>query len=249
MRWFSITLIAIFHCIISANLATAVVQVNVCIDCHANQSQAVKLWRSSIHAEKGISCIACHGGDPADFANAMSPLRGFRDLTTPDAVSKLCGGCHIMVADQHLRSDHSGRGGPTCVTCHGSHNVVRASLDLINKKSCSSCHSFNEARRIRRTMSKLDTMFIAIEEKIKILKSQGIDTGQFEKRLVALRLRFHAMFHSLNRKLIVEESRQILAEIEKTNEAGGNGRWLLIGTVTVGCALLAALLLYLNKNN
>ena len=247
MRWFSITLIAIFHCIISANLATAVVQVNVCIDCHANQSQAVKLWQSSIHADKGITCIACHGGDPADFANAMSPLRGFRDLTTPDAVSKLCGGCHIMVADQHLRSDHSGRGGPTCVTCHGSHNVVRASLDLINKTTCSKCHSFSEARRIRRTMSKLDTMFIAIEEKIKILKSQGIKTGQYEKRLSALRLRFHAMFHSLDRELIIAESEHILAEIEKTNEAGGNGRWQLVGTVAVGCALLAALLIYLNK--
>jgi RHS repeat-associated protein len=67
-------------------------------------------------------------------------------------------------------------------------------------------------------MSKLDTMFGAIEEKIKILKSQGIETGQFEKRLFALRLRFHAMFHSLNRELIVAESEQILAEIKKTNK-------------------------------
>ena len=197
----------------------------------------------------GITCVACHGGDPADFANAMSTLRGFRDLTTPDAVTKLCSGCHTVVADQHLKSEHSGRGGPTCVTCHGSHNVVRASINLINKKSCSTCHSFTEARRIRRTMSKLDTMFGAIEEKIKILKSQGIETGQFEKRLFALRLRFHAMFHGLNRELIVAESEQIQAEINKPNEAGGNGKWQLIGKITVGCALLAALLIYLNNKN
>ena len=249
MKWFTITLIAIFSCIISTRPATAAVQKNVCIDCHASQSQAVKLWQSSIHAEKGITCIACHGGDPADFANAMSPLRGFRDLTTPDAVTKLCSGCHTVVATQHMRSDHAGRGGPTCVTCHGSHNVVRASINFINKKSCSTCHSFNDARRIRRTMSKLDKMFGAIEEKIKLLKSQGIETGQFEERLFALRLRFHAMFHSLNRELIVAESEQIQAEINKTNEAGGNRTWQLIGKITVGCALLAALLIYLNKKN
>jgi biotin operon repressor len=90
---------------------------------------------------------------------------------------------------------------------------------------------------------------VAIEKKIKILKSQGIETDQQEKRLFSLRNRFHSMFHSLDIKLIILESDHIQAELEKNSGAGGAGTSPLTGAVAIGWALLAALLFYLIKRN
>jgi hypothetical protein len=60
---------------------TLFAQETVCIQCHGSLpdrlGEPVKLWRESIHSTNNISCHNCHGGDPADSANAMSPSRGF----------------------------------------------------------------------------------------------------------------------------------------------------------------------------
>ena len=146
----------------------------VCIECHARLpekfSQPVVLWRSSIHAEHGIMCNICHGGDPMDSANAMSTARGYRGSPRPPAIPALCGSCHVGVSRYYMNSPHGralGRGGPTCVTCHGSHGISSATLDLISKKNCSQCHTFEKARLIRSAMMKRDTMLMAIEKKLK----------------------------------------------------------------------------------
>ncbi len=230
--------------------------VTVCIQCHsalsAKLSMPVKLWKTSVHGENGISCTVCHGGDPMDSARSMSPDRGFRGVPSATSVSSLCGGCHMGVNKFYMNSAHGkavGAGGPTCVTCHGSHGIQRASLDLISKKYCSTCHTFEKARMIRSAMLKRDTMLMAIEKKIQILKLQGVDTDQLEKRLFALRNRFHAMFHSLDIKMIILESDHIQAELEKARGAGGMGTGPMTGTVAIGGALIAALLFYLIKKN
>jgi hypothetical protein len=240
--------------IILISEANAAGQVIVCIQCHASQSaklsQPVKLWQTSIHAEHGIACNACHGGDPLDSAKAMSPAKGFRRVPIPTAIPALCGSCHMGVAKHYTNSAHGrtlGRGGPTCVTCHGSHDIKSATLDLIGPKHCSKCHTFEKARLIRSAMLKRDNMLMAIEKKIRVLKSQGIETDNIEKRLFALRNRFHAMFHSLDIKLIIKESEHIQAEIEKTNGVGGKDTGPLAGAMAVGWALLLALLFYLIK--
>ena len=257
VRLWIIILAVVSFCLLPIFQATAAVKsVIVCIECHARLpvrfSQPVSLWQASIHAEHGIMCNSCHGGDPMDSANAMNPARGYRGAPLPPAIPGLCGSCHVGVARYYLNSAHGhalGRGGPTCVTCHGSHDIKSATLDLISKKSCSQCHTFEKARLIRSTMLKRDTMLMAIEEKIKILKRQGIDTDQQEKRLFALRYRFHTMFHSLDIKLIILESDHILAELEKANGAGGRSAAPLTGAVAIGWSLLLALLFYLIKKN
>lgn len=258
MKWLRLFIILLAFGILAAQqpAAAAGQPVSVCIQCHASLpatfSKPVKLWLTSIHAEHGIGCNACHGGDQMDAAEAMSPARGFRGAPGTMAIASLCGGCHIGVAKYYMNSAHGrtlGRGGPTCVTCHGSHDIKSASLDLISKKYCSSCHTFEKARMIRSAMLKRDTMLMAIEKKIKTLKSQGVDTDHLEKRLFALRNRFHAMFHSLDIKMIIFESDHIQAELEKTSGAGGTGTGHLTGALAVGGALLAALLFYLIKKN
>ena len=94
-------------------------------------------------------------------------------------------------------------------------------------------------------MLKTEGMLKAIEKRIKVLKSQGVETDNLEKRLFSLRNRFHAMYHSLDVNLIKQESAHIQAELEKTNGVGGVGTGPLVGAVAVGWALMAALLFYL----
>ena len=257
MKWRAVITILLGFSILSPSHADSAGQaVIVCIQCHAMQSaqfsNPVKLWKTSIHAEHGIGCNACHGGDPVDSVQAMSPSSGFRGVPVPTAIPALCGGCHIGVTRHYMNSAHGrtlGRGGPNCVTCHGSHDVKSATLDLISSRNCSKCHTFEKARLIRSAMLKRDTMLMAIEKKIRTLKSQGIETDQMEKRLFALRNRFHAMFHSLDIKLIIKESEHIQAELEKTSGVGGKYTGPLAGAIAVGWALLLALLFYLIKRN
>lgn len=257
IRW-GATLILFVFCTLSAVEADAAVQsVIVCIQCHAVQppkfSEPVKLWQKSIHSDHGISCNACHGGDPMNSANAMSPAHGFRGVPVPTAIPALCGGCHMGVMKHYTLSAHGrtlGKGGPTCVTCHGSHDIVSASLDLISKKNCSTCHTFDKARLIRSAMLKTEGMLKAIEQRIKVLKSQGVDTNSLEMRLFALRNRFHAMYHSLDVNRIKQESAHIQAELMKSGGVGGGvGTGPLTGGLAVGWALLAALCFYLIKKN
>jgi len=98
-------------------------------------------------------------------------------------------------------------------------------------------------------MLKTESMLKAIENKIKLLKSQGVATDNLEKRLFSLRNRFHAMYHSLDINLIKQESAHIQAELEKTSGVGGVGTGPLTGAVAVGWALLAALLFHLIRKN
>ncbi|HIJ82079.1 MAG TPA: cytochrome C [Desulfuromonadales bacterium] len=257
MRGWRIILILMALSAIPSTAALAVApQVIVCIQCHAAQpgrlSKPVTRWQTSIHSEHGIACNACHGGDPMNAVNSMNPANGFRGVPPPTSSPALCGGCHMGVTKHYMNSAHGlalGRGGPTCVTCHGSHAIVSASLALINKKNCSSCHTFDKALMIRNAMVKTDRMLKAIEKRITVLKSQGIETDPLEMKLFSLRNQFHAMFHSLDVTLIRKESAHIQAEIEKTNGAGGVGTGHLVGILAIGWALLAALLFSLIKKN
>ena len=56
--------------------ATSLADETVCLQCHAglsgHLSAPVADWKTSVHAENGISCHDCHGGDPTDMAMAMS---------------------------------------------------------------------------------------------------------------------------------------------------------------------------------
>ena len=228
----------------------------VCIQCHSQMpekySRPVTLWRGSIHAENGISCSSCHGGDPKDAANAMSPARGFLGAPKESAIPAFCGRCHVGVMKDYLASAHGrklGRGGPTCVTCHGNHLVVKASLGLINEKSCSRCHSFDRAGLIRDAMRETETTVVAIDNRISAFKKTGTDTEKLEKDLFAVRNRFHTLFHNVNVDLVKKESTQIQADLKKIRSAldtldRAQHKRRIAGAAAVSFMLLVALVLH-----
>jgi hypothetical protein len=226
----------------------------VCITCHGalpgKYGEPVKLWKGSIHDENGIACNACHGGDPKDAANAMKKERGFLGAPKYNDVPAFCGRCHVGVLKDYLVSGHGralATGGPNCVVCHGNHQIARASLELINEKACSRCHSYERAKLIRGAMQETEGIIVALDARIAAYKQLGTDTDRLEKELFAQRNRFHSLFHNVDVKRVTAESAQIQAELMKLDttlkgldEQGRKRK--LFGAIAVAGALLAAVL-------
>lgn len=225
----------------------------VCLTCHASQTgkggKPVAQWQESIHAQNGISCHHCHGGDPSDSINAMSPERGFLGVPRETAIPAFCGRCHVGIRDDYLNSAHGralGRGGPTCVTCHGSHDVRKVALDLINEQRCSSCHTYDRARAIKEAMAQNEGRLVQAERDLARLRGMGIDTAGQEQKLFALKNRYHRLFHNVDVKRVIGEATAIGKELDgqrafltdRQNEQHMRKLW---GAVAVGLLLLVAL--------
>lgn len=234
---------------------------SVCLQCHSTLPEAysrpVTLWRGSIHAGNGIACIDCHGGNPTDAATAMNPAQGFLGVPPEEEIPAFCGRCHVGVLKDYLSSQHGqalGSGGPTCVTCHGSHQIVKASLELINESLCSSCHSYERARRIKMTMTALDGRITALDSRIIHLKQGGIAVDRLEKGLFAARNRFHSLFHTVDIQVVERESEHIQAELKPLEEAlqgidAAHRQRRIVGVFVVLGALLVALTAHLLRKS
>ena len=231
----------------------------VCIQCHGSLSgklgEPVALWRKSIHAENGISCNSCHGGDPKNAADAMNRMRGFLGAPDEAGIPAFCGRCHPGGLKDYLASAHGralGRGGPTCATCHGDHLILKASLDLINEKSCSRCHSFERAKTIRDAMLQTEGHVIGIERRIESFRAMGVDTDRMAKEIFAARNRFHSLFHEVNVERVKNESTQINAELGKLDRdlkviEDAHAKRKMAGGAAVFGMLLIAFLFHLLK--
>ncbi len=231
----------------------------VCLQCHAGQpgylSEPIGLWEMSIHKENGISCHDCHGGDPTDFAMAMSPERGFVGVPTDDEIPGFCGKCHVGIKENYDSSAHGqalGSGGPNCVTCHSNHKVGKASLALINETSCSRCHEYGRAAEIKDALSKTDNRINSLEVELKELHDKGISTREMEGKLFALRNEYHQLFHNVDVDQVVAQSsvfQQRLDEISALamSDQGDLGQRKVFGGVLVVLLVLAGILLLMLK--
>ena len=232
----------------------------VCITCHSampgKYGEPVKLWKGSIHSENGIACNACHGGDPKDAANAMKKERGFLGAPKYNDVPEFCGRCHVGVMKDYLASAHGraiATGGPNCVMCHGNHQVVKASLQLINEKSCSRCHSYERAKLIRGAMQVTEGIIVNLDARITGYKLLGTDTDRMEKELFSQRNRFHSMFHNVDVKRVTAESTRIQAELKKLDaeltglDEQGRKRKVAGGIAVAGALLAGVLVHFLRK--
>lgn len=148
---------------------------NTCVDCHSSMDGNLKVtsdqYSQDVHAQKGFTCAACHGGDPADESpDAMSPKKGFRGHIDRKQVPQVCAKCHSdasfmrnynpsLRTDQYSQYQTSIHGKrlaagdsnvAVCTDCHGLHGI-RPPSDPRSKvhplkiaDTCSSCHSNRE---------------------------------------------------------------------------------------------------------
>ena len=224
-----------------------------CLQCHGSMpgrlGAPVEAWKQSVHAANGISCHDCHGGDPTDPANAMSPDRGF--LGKPDAtgVPDFCGRCHVGVADDYEASLHGkalGAGGPNCVTCHGNHGVQRASLAIIDEQRCGACHTPERAMKIKAALQATDDRIGALEAELEPLHRQAFDVEDMKGELFQARNDFHRLFHTVQVSRVEagtgavgEKLDAVQASIDEVHaEVGRRHRW---GGLVVGLFVLMGL--------
>ncbi len=229
-------------------------QDNACVQCHSalpgKFGEPVILWKTSIHAANNVFCHECHGGDPKDMANAMSPARGFKGVPKQTAIPETCGRCHIGVLKDFMGSAHGkrlGNGGPTCVNCHGNHAVKKASLEIINEKTCTKCHPYERARLMKQAMQETEGLITTLDSRIQALKVHGKASEAMEQGLFNARNRFHTLFHNVMVEKVKNESAAIQkelnaigAQIDAIEQAEKQRR--LAGAVAIGVVLLAAVL-------
>lgn len=203
----------------------ALAEDTVCIQCHSGQdgrlSEPVGQWRTSVHSANGISCHDCHGGDPTDFAMAMSPERGFIGAPDYTAVPEFCGRCHLGVKEDYLDSAH-GRaletGGPQCVLCHGNHAIQLASIELINQDSCTRCHEYERAAQVKQTIAATETTLLKLEKSVASLHRVGIDVGRIKDDLFAKRNSFRRLFHTVELEKIKNQTAQFNQDLSATKQ-------------------------------
>lgn len=191
---------------------------SVCLQCHANLerrlSDPLALWQESVHAANGISCHDCHGGNPADFALAMTPESGFIGVPEAREIPDFCGRCHIGVREDYLASAHGEarlEGGPHCVNCHSNHRVSPASLSLIDEQLCTNCHSFERAARLKQALAKTEGSLSNLDQDLQKLFRLGIVVRDKQNALFAVRNDFRRLAHSVD----VEQVEAKTAEFDR----------------------------------
>lgn len=146
---------------------------NSCLDCHSMLPDLMGVsqqkFSQDIHAQKGLTCASCHGGDPTsdDPDKAMSPKEGWKGNIDRSQVPQLCGSCHSDPAymrqfnpglrtdqlSQYKTSVHGKRlaTGDTkvavCTDCHSVHDIrapsdPRSTVNPVNvANTCARCHA------------------------------------------------------------------------------------------------------------
>ena len=73
---------------------------NSCIDCHSVLPDKLGVTQETfshdIHAQKGLTCVSCHGGDANsdDPTQAMSKKSGWKGHIDRRQIPQVCGSCH-----------------------------------------------------------------------------------------------------------------------------------------------------------
>ena len=81
-------------------LPPAPATVNTCLDCHHKEKERRLMeptldFSNDIHAQRGLGCVACHGGVASDpDISAMDPDQGYIGKPKRSEIAELCAKCH-----------------------------------------------------------------------------------------------------------------------------------------------------------
>jgi hypothetical protein len=123
---------------------------NSCLECHSKLDPPLGVARAdfagSIHAQKGLTCTSCHGGNASsnDMDQAMGKSAGFKGHIERVQIPALCAKCHSDAA--YMRGYN-----PSVRTDQFSQYQTSVHGKLLSKKDtrvavCSDCHSAHQIR-------------------------------------------------------------------------------------------------------
>jgi predicted CXXCH cytochrome family protein len=134
--------------------------------CEVCHSKVAVAYGDSVHQNREITCVDCHGGDPTDMEiTAMSHGEGFKGRPTRREIPRFCARCHAdrALMGQYGLSTHqfedyqTSRHGKAwlagnddaavCTDCHGQHAILppddprSTTARLQIPKTCGRCHA------------------------------------------------------------------------------------------------------------
>jgi hypothetical protein len=200
-------------------------EISACIQCHTSDDMGPEMheitrqWKESFHAKHNVSCHDCHGGAPEDASMSMMHQRGFKGTPKNIDIPEFCGTCHIAILDNYLKSGHGKTfcdtaEGPSCTTCHGSHNIQQASMDIINDQLCSQCHTYERAKEMKQALFMVESKLSNVEENLDRLKRLGIDVDNQQKVFYRNHAAFRALSHSIDVDAVRTKSGDYIKKLE-----------------------------------
>jgi mono/diheme cytochrome c family protein len=118
---------------------------NACVACHERSSdESSRLFAHSIHARRGVTCDACHGGDAKAQDKQTAHASNFTVRPSGLEQVTMCGACHAQPSADFKTSLHFPKQleAPrvTCSDCHGAHTVGSPARDFRFAVFCTNCH-------------------------------------------------------------------------------------------------------------
>ncbi len=185
-----------------------------CIVCHeflgGDRALPVIEWRGSTHQIEGVTCSACHGGNPDVPLGDLSRLNSeaFRELARKsmyenddfvarpqgEAQFELCSNCHYESVETYKnsimgRAYLEKKGGPACVQCHGAHYNVIPEVP----KVCSDCHTdvtgYDQISAMNVTEKTIDELY-EIRTHMALSKVRGEEVQIFPEELESFQIGF-----------------------------------------------------------
>jgi predicted CXXCH cytochrome family protein len=131
------------------------------------------------------------------------------------SISKVCGTCHALNADLFSSSPHKAafdrEGLPECETCHGNHEIIAASEQLLGAGTgavCSRCHTasqhpagFRAATAMRSLADSLERGELSARRLVDEAEQKGMEIGEAKYALRGARqarLESRTMVHAFD---------------------------------------------------
>lgn len=122
---------------------------NSCLDCHSVLDDKLGVtqekFSQDIHAQKGLTCVSCHGGDANsdDPEESMGKKAGFKKISRAQ-VPQLCGSCHSDPS--YMRKYNPGLRTDQLSQYHTSIHGKRLAAGDAKVAICVDCHSVHDLR-------------------------------------------------------------------------------------------------------
>ncbi|HEY6972636.1 MAG TPA: cytochrome c3 family protein [Candidatus Angelobacter sp.] len=163
---------------------------NSCVDCHGALPEPLGVnlekFKQDIHAEKGLSCASCHGGDASsdDPDKSMSRKAGWKGKIERKQIPQLCGSCHSDPA--YMRQFNPSLRTDQLAQYHTSVHGKRLAAGDSKVAVCTDCHSVHGLRAPSDPASTVHPVNIAstcarCHADASYMKEYSIPTDQFAK--------------------------------------------------------------------
>jgi hypothetical protein len=211
-----------------------------CVACHSNPDFLVtnkklhdyfERWKDSTHAQEGISCADCHGGDPEDsdkkasHRDEVGGQQAAGNAVNFGNIPNTCGACHEGILEgfresahfDHLVREKQDKQGPNCVTCHGSLNVEVLNVNAV-EAACSHCHNDEQENHpdVPKRAENILNRFLSIQRYYRFIGKRGdpIETQLFFKQIDSQVEELSVLWHTFDLPEIETKTDELLQRLK-----------------------------------